>query len=41
MAHTLDLSGRVALGIGASGRLGAQWAQTLARTGAADDGFGV
>lgn len=35
MAFTLDLSGRVALVTGASSGLGAQFAQTLARAGAA------
>jgi NAD(P)-dependent dehydrogenase (short-subunit alcohol dehydrogenase family) len=35
MAFTLDLSGRVAMVTGASSGLGAQFAQTLARTGAA------
>ena len=35
MAYTLDLSGRVALITGASSGLGAQFAQTLARAGAA------
>ena len=35
MAYSLDLSGRVALVTGASGGLGAQFAKTLARTGAA------
>ena len=35
MAYSLDLSGRVALVTGASGGLGAQFAKTLARAGAA------
>lgn len=35
MAYTLDLSGRVAFVTGASGGLGAQFARTLARAGAA------
>ena len=35
MAHQIDLSGRVALVTGASGGLGAQFARTLARAGAA------
>jgi NAD(P)-dependent dehydrogenase (short-subunit alcohol dehydrogenase family) len=35
MAYNIDLSGRVALVTGASGGLGAQFAQTLARAGAA------
>ena len=35
MAYTLDLSGRVALVTGASGGLGAQFARTLSRAGAA------
>ena len=35
MAYSLDLSGRVALVTGASGGLGAQFAQTLSRAGAA------
>jgi NAD(P)-dependent dehydrogenase (short-subunit alcohol dehydrogenase family) len=35
MAHHIDLSGRVALITGASGGLGAQFARTLARAGAA------
>ncbi|MES2978482.1 MAG: SDR family oxidoreductase [Pseudomonadota bacterium] len=35
MAYTLDLAGRVALITGASGGLGAQFAQTLSRAGAA------
>ena len=35
MAHSLDLSGRVALVTGASGGLGAQFAKTLSHTGIA------
>ena len=35
MAYSLDLSGRVALVTGASGGLGAQFAKTLSRAGAA------
>ena len=35
MAYQLDLSGRIALVTGASGGLGAQFARTLARSGAA------
>lgn len=35
MAYSLDLSGRIALVTGASGGLGAQFARTLARAGAA------
>jgi NAD(P)-dependent dehydrogenase (short-subunit alcohol dehydrogenase family) len=35
MAHNIDLSGRVALITGASGGLGAQFARTLSRAGAA------
>ena len=35
MAYSIDLSGRVALITGASGGLGAQFARTLARAGAA------
>ncbi|MDH5206385.1 MAG: SDR family NAD(P)-dependent oxidoreductase, partial [Hylemonella sp.] len=35
MAYSIDLSGRVAFITGASGGLGAQFARTLARAGAA------
>ena len=35
MAYSIDLSGRVALVTGASGGLGAQFAKTLSRAGAA------
>ena len=35
MSYSIDLSGRVALVTGASSGLGAQFAQTLARAGAA------
>ena len=35
MAYNLDLSGRVGLVTGASGGLGAQFAKTLSRAGAA------
>ena len=35
MAYSMDLSGRVALVTGASSGLGAQFAKTLARAGAA------
>jgi short-subunit dehydrogenase len=35
MAYSMDLSGRVALVTGASGGLGAQFAKTLSKAGAA------
>ena len=37
MSYSIDLSGRVALVTGASSGLGAQFARTLARAGAAVD----